>query len=90
VLHHRGQRHRKGLRQFADRGVALGELRQNRAPRRIRERCEGAVEMGLHGCHRQTSTVIRRVISLMRAVSFSTPWAGFIGLFLLLLGKIDT
>jgi hypothetical protein len=45
MLHDRGQRHRKRLRQFADRNAVLfAEPRQQRPPRRIRQRRKGAVE----------------------------------------------
>jgi hypothetical protein len=45
MLHDRGQRHRKGLRQFADRErIARGELRQHRTPRRVGERRKGAIQ----------------------------------------------
>jgi hypothetical protein len=45
MLHDRGQRHRKRLRQFAHRdAVALAEPRHQRPPGRIRQRGEGAVQ----------------------------------------------
>lgn len=45
MLHDRRQRHRKRLRQFADRErVAAGKPRQQRAPGRIGKRGKGAVE----------------------------------------------
>jgi len=45
MFHDRGQRHRKWLRQFAHRdGVPAAEPRQQCAPRRIRQRGEGAVQ----------------------------------------------
>jgi len=45
MLHDRRQRHRKRLRQLADRKhVAVGEPRQQCAPRRIGERGKGAVQ----------------------------------------------
>jgi hypothetical protein len=48
VLHDGGERHRKRLRQFADRdGVAGGKPRQQRAPRRVGERGKGAVQIAL-------------------------------------------
>jgi hypothetical protein len=45
MLHDRGQRHRKWLRQFTDRNaVSLAEPRQQRAAGRIRKRGKGAVQ----------------------------------------------
>jgi len=45
MLHDRGQRHRKWLRQLAHRdAVLLTEPRQQRPPRRVRQRRKGAVE----------------------------------------------
>ena len=45
MLHHRRQRHGKRFGEFAHRnGLALAELRQQRAPGGVRERGEGAVE----------------------------------------------
>jgi hypothetical protein len=45
MLHDRGQRHRKRLRQIAHRdAVLLLQPRQQRAPRRICKRCESAVQ----------------------------------------------
>jgi len=48
VLHDGGERHRKRLRQFADRDrVAPGKPRQQRPPRRIGERGKGVVQIAL-------------------------------------------
>jgi hypothetical protein len=48
VFHHCRQRHRKRPRQFADgNAVALRETGEQRAPRRIGKRVEGAVESGI-------------------------------------------
>jgi len=45
VLHDRGQRHRERLRQLADRNTVLAlKPGQQCAPRRVRERGEGAVQ----------------------------------------------
>jgi hypothetical protein len=45
MLHDRGQRHRKWLRQIADRdAVSPAKSRQQRPPRRVRERGKGTVE----------------------------------------------
>jgi hypothetical protein len=45
MLHDRGQRHRKGLRQFADgKAVAVTEPRHQRTPGRVGEGCKGAVQ----------------------------------------------
>jgi hypothetical protein len=44
VLGHGGQRHRERVREIADGGIAGGEPRQNRAPRRIRQRGKRPVE----------------------------------------------
>jgi len=45
MLHDRGQRHRKRPRQLAHRKLlAAFQPRQQRAPRRVRERGEGAVQ----------------------------------------------
>jgi hypothetical protein len=45
MLHDGGQRHRKGLREFADRnGFPRSKPRQQRAPGRIREGRKGAVQ----------------------------------------------
>jgi hypothetical protein len=45
MLHDRRQRHRKWLRQLADRdAVASAKPRQQRPPRRVRERGKGAVQ----------------------------------------------
>jgi len=45
MLHDRGQRHRKWLRQLADRdGVPLAKPRQQRPPRRVREGGKSAVQ----------------------------------------------
>jgi len=45
MLHDRRQRHRKWLRQLADRdAVLLAKPRQQRPPRRVRERGKGAVQ----------------------------------------------
>jgi len=45
MLHDRRQRHRKGLRQLADRErVAAGQPRQQRPPGRIGKRRKGAVQ----------------------------------------------
>ena len=45
MLHDRGQRHRKGLREFAHgKVVAVAEPRQQRAPGGIGERGKGAVQ----------------------------------------------
>jgi len=45
MLHDRGQRHRKRLRQLADRqAFATAEPRQQRAPGRIGQRGKGAVQ----------------------------------------------
>jgi hypothetical protein len=45
MLHDRGQRHRKWLRQLADRdAVLLAKPGQQRPPRRVRERGKGAVQ----------------------------------------------
>ena len=50
MLHDRRQRHRKGLRQLADRErVAVGEPRHQRPPRRIGERGKGAVQELIRG-----------------------------------------
>jgi len=47
MLHDRGQRHRERLRQFAHRDVVFSaEPRQQRAPGRVRQRREGAVQHG--------------------------------------------
>jgi hypothetical protein len=46
VLHDRGQRHRERLRQLADRqAFAIAKPRQKRAPGRIGQRGEGAVQI---------------------------------------------
>jgi hypothetical protein len=46
MLHDRGQRHRKGSRQLADRKAFAGrEPRQKRTPRGVSERGKGAVEL---------------------------------------------
>lgn len=48
VFHHRRQRHRERLRQFADGdAVALRKPGEQRASCRISERVEGAVESGV-------------------------------------------
>jgi hypothetical protein len=48
VLHDGGERHRKGLRQFADRDrVASGKPRQQRTPRRVGQRGKGVVQIAL-------------------------------------------
>jgi len=45
----RGQAHVEGLGQLAHRRLALGEARQDRAPRRVGKRREGLAEgVGLH------------------------------------------
>jgi len=45
MFHDRGQRHRERLRQLAHRNaVVLAKSRQQRAPRRVRERGKGAVQ----------------------------------------------
>jgi hypothetical protein len=45
MLHDRGQRHRKRLRQFAHRdAVALAEPRHQRPPGRVCQGCKGAVQ----------------------------------------------
>jgi hypothetical protein len=45
MFHDRGQRHRKRLRQFADRqAFAAAEPRQQRAPGWVRQRGKGAVQ----------------------------------------------
>jgi hypothetical protein len=45
MLHDRGQRHRKWLRQLADRdAVSFAKPRQQRPPRRVRHRSKGAVQ----------------------------------------------
>ncbi len=45
MLHDRRQRHRERLRQFAHRdAVPAAKPREQRAPRRIRQRGEGAVQ----------------------------------------------
>lgn len=50
VLHHGGQRHRKRLREFADRDlIALAQAREQGAARRIGECRKGAVE--IRNCH---------------------------------------
>src|SRR3954453_22721231 len=45
VLRHRLDADRKGLSEFADGGVALGEPLQDRPPRRVGESGEGAIEL---------------------------------------------
>jgi hypothetical protein len=48
MLHHRRQRHLERLGQFRDRNaLALAQLREQRAPRRIGKRGKGAVEVRL-------------------------------------------
>jgi len=48
MLHHGGQRHRKRLRQFADRqAFIVGEPHQKRPPGGVGKRCKRAVQRGI-------------------------------------------
>ena len=59
MLHHRRQRHRERLGEFADRyGVGLAQARQQRAPGGVGKRREGAVEIG--------SVIVNHVVKYRR------------------------